>query len=890
MSEFINYFEVLRVDKSVTDSHELKLAANDARKHWQFMINNYTNQQQRKEAILYNKYVDEAYQHLADKNKRQRFLERLERQNQTVSMEGWGKIELKFSLGPHFDNLNFKVIENPVQYPLRLGGLTIQSLQEFVCRALESPESIGLPVIGDKSLRRWVNYSAAQPEIAEALHYYEWDARNVSEMQMLFFALDVIQARFPAPIIPRSNPNILEKIKKLSKPRMVVSPQIANFDLLSGKRDSIEITIRTWKANPGRLSARVNHPHVKVDTTRLNTECILTIVVDSSAIEVGQRLTAKVQLESEHLGNINIPVYGVRYRWLGLNSSLAQEHSLAVAQDAFKHGDYLTAAGLFREAGDESKAREASMNHIRGLYNRHEWLAIIEAAQDFNQHFGRDKTVTVYLIEATRMLSGAFYQLNQLEEALPYLSTLVLETNFLPRRSLPNKVWSVREEAQVLISAKNPKHAWVDVAEKLALTWMHPSGTADKSHYAGPRPLDIDGRIVYWQSSVQVRTPIITCQGMIIARLSNNKAYVAVDAATGEVAWQFNQGTMGRWMSEPVSGDSRVFVVDDKGVLFAIDVISGELKWSQQVPDARDVQLAYADEIVVVATGKQVLFYEANEGQALQGTEVMKGIFRGANPVNVIVSDNCVLFQKGTMTRKTMNYLDIRNGTQIEFSLPFNDAPPITWAAYGGEIYIPIKRDLHMECPKKIDEYGNVVEWDRVNWTQVYLSVTHARMTEPLAEYDVPPPGKVYYTPQDNRCKVREKRTVADVVAMAPVSIEAHDGNTTVYPWDPQKPQHFIVAAAFGREVFYWMRLDESIEIVNHRVFDSKIQAIIFASVQDIVITERSITTSLLGQGGALTSQVDIPASILPIKGTPALYGDVIYIVSNRNRIIAFGK
>jgi hypothetical protein len=271
----------------------------------------------------------------------------------------------------------------------------------------------------------------------------------------------------------------------------------------------------------------------------------------------------------------------------------------------------------------------------------------------------------------------------------------------------------------------------------------------------------------------------------------------------------------------------------------------------------------------------------------------MRGLFAGANPINLIVSDDCVLFQKATMFKKTMNFIDTRTGQQLEFQIPHGSTPPVAWAAFEGELYIPYLLKFTGRYPSgvRVNSDGRQeTEYTTVKWDELDICVYDGRTINPLGEFRTPIPNKIYYEPT-TQWDVKVSIESADIVAMAPVTIDTTGGALTIYDYQPGQPRHFIVAAAFGKDVYYWVRLDRTVEIANHRQFDSKVQSIIFASIQDIVITQSSLSASLLGQtGGDFGYTWKIPKEVGSVVGTPAFYGDVIFVLTQSGEVVAIGK
>lgn len=899
MSNKTNYFEVLCIPLNTTDDETIRLARTSAVEHWQYLEQSSIDNEERRRAKEMRTLVEEAYRNISDPTLRERHIQQLEQQKQKLSVESFGEIEVKFTLGDKHHDLNFNVIENPIVYPLVLSDLTIRSIQEYVCRAWEKPDEIGLQTFSNRSLERWIYYSAGEKEISDTIQYYRWIRPDLSDEQLMFLAMDLLQSRYPAPIIPRGAPYLLEKIKEMQKPQWVVTPSIINFDLLPSKVIERTVYIRSWKSDSGQLTATVDNPVVKLDVSKLNTQGQVKVLVNGAEIKSGQAIQATLTLRSEKLGEKKLPIYGARFKWMGLkllNQGLARDLNLNVATKAREQGDFAYAAQLYWETGAKEEARDAMLKDIAQDYDSHLWKGLIDKITLFQQRFGRTTSTTVYLIEALRMIAGSLYQLNLRERALPYLSTLVLESNLLPGRKLPDTSWTVKAEAQIHIDPTSPKHAWVEVAEDLNLRWTHPNGTPDKTHYAGERILQLDGRGVYWRSNYNCKPPIVAYRGTLVVRRKDNRAVIGIDAATGDKTWEHTQGLNGKEFAEPVCGIEMVFVADPEGVVYGLNIETGKQVWQRQLDNKRDLNLAFENDTVVIATGTQVILLNARNGELLMSTDKMKRfIFADANPVNVLVSNNTVLFQKSGTFKKTMNFVDFQTGAGIEFNIPFNMSPPVSWAAYMGEIYVPILINKKATYPERIREYADgrteVVSYGSTTWIELNLSIYNARSNQMVADLNSYAPTFTYPTKLPQGYRIEETRKSADVVALAPVYIETSSKGTIISPPQDGLPIHLIVAAAFGRDVFYWISLHDRVQVANYRRADSNVRAIIFAYIQDIVVTEKSFSSSLLGQTWDENSYtLEIPTNLQPIAGHPALYGDIIYVVSQSGEIAAIGK
>ncbi|MCI0731762.1 MAG: hypothetical protein L0332_34265, partial [Chloroflexi bacterium] len=99
------------------------------------------------------------------------------------------------------------------------------------------------------------------------------------------------------------------------------------------------------------------------------------------------------------------------------------------------------------------------------------------------------------------------------------------------------------------------------------------------------------------------------------------------------------------------------------------------------------------------------------------------------------------------------------------------------------------------------------------------------------------------------------------------------------------------VAAAFDQNVYYWKVTDTRVERIGSRRTDGPVQAIAYLGTYDLVTTPRSMSTSLVGsvQGGDST-RFDFPGELGAVEGSPAIYGDIIYVVTKSGEVAAIGR
>lgn len=887
----MNYYEILGLDENISNDDAIIEAYNKAQIKWQTILNQGIGEQAQLARQIMDGELQDAFDTLIDPTKRQQYKRSLElARERGDGVSGAGNVQVKFTLGGGFGNYTFMVVENPVRHALSLdGNLQVNSIQEYVCRAWEDPE-LGLETYLERSLERWIYYSAGDAGITNALRYFKWDGYQSSVSSLMYQALDLLQTRYPVPILPRSREDLIHQIPDFEKPRWEVSPKIVNFGLIPQSRVSIPVFIRCWKQHPGKLSVSADNPIFQLNSSKLNSDLQLSVEIDGTGLKRGDVVKGTVSVKSEIYGEIKIPVFGARYKMMG-NTGFGQEINLMAAQAAMTMQDFETASRTFRLAGAPQDAKKADLEVIRSAYKRHEWMRVIEKIRQFHSRYGRQEETLTYLVEAARMVGGTHYQLGQYERSLEYLATLAYETAYLPGKKLPEDNWTTKADSQIRLHHDNPRSDWINIAETLDLRWTHGEGNADQSKYAGPMPLDLKTRNIVWlTNSANFKPPVVAYEGILVVRGKDNRAVVGLDAASGQVIWQHTQGLTGKEIAAPVTGNSSVFITDPAGVLYCLDILSGNSKWRIQLKDSRDLSLALEGNLLCVGTGTQVLFFSADNGTELAGTQEMKGFFGGgANPVNLLVTDGCCLFQKAVFRKQSMLFIDLDNGNSLEYDIPYSVTPPVTWSAYDGEIYLPLLVTKEMRC-KYRDSEGKVREKTEIVWDELLFAVYGARSNQILASIETPV-GR-YPTQLPGGCDIYIKNVkTAGSCAVAPIYTEKSGDMTIIYPPQEGKYLHRMIAASFGRDIYYWVSTESAVYVANYRRADSNVQSIVFANVHDLVVSATSLSTSLAGNTtDENASTFVLPDSVRPIVGTPALYGDMIYVVSRTGQVVAIGR
>ncbi len=896
MPSGLTYYEIFDLGEDVTNEEEILEAYSKAQRKWQTLLNQGIGEKAKLARQIMDGELQAAYDVLLDPTKRQEYkrsldLKRNQQQAPLPSGSAQAHVEVNFSLDTDIGDYTFMVVENPVRHPLRLANnLEIESIQEYICRALENFE-LGLETFNNRSLERWVHYSAGAADLADAIKYMKWKHYRSAPESLFRRTLELLQTHYPVPILPKSPAHTIEQTAAYRTPQWNIVPSVANLGLIPQTGVSVPVFIRTWKRSPGKVSLMVDNPLINTDTSRLASEHQFTVRVDGAELKRGDVVRGNVLLHSETYGEANVPVIGARHRMIG-NASFAREVNFEAAQIAFSLKDYETATRLFRLTGLSYERQSAELELIRMAQRNHDWQELIEKAREFHTQYGLNHETLTYLVEALRVRAASHYQLAQYTLTLPYLTSLAYETARLPNGKLPADNWSVQASAQIRIDPENPQKDWVTVAEKLNLRWTQAGGSAEQSRYAGPTDIDLRSRKLIWQTtSGGFAPPLIAYEGVLVARTVDQRAIVGIGGATGQPLWQHTHGLTGQPIAVPVAGNGAVFLTDPSGVLYSLDIVSGKLRWQVQLPDGIDLSLSLADELLYVGTASQVMFIHTRDGSIHPNTDLVRDRFSvGSNPVNMLVTDGCCVMQKSLPDKNTLLSIDMENGNSIEFDLPLDLKPPVTWAAYAGEVYLPAIVTNELRC-KQWDAEGRLREKTEMVWDSLHLAAYGVRSSQIIVDLQTPLgkyPAEISYL-----CDIRRKAVqVADACAVAPVYSEV-DGDKTIIspPKKGQRYEHRLIAAAFGKDVYYWLATEKKFSKVGRRQVDDDVLALLFAHIHDVAVTSTSFSTSLVGNtAGARVSTYILPDEVRPIVGSPALYGDLIYIVSKTGQIAAIGR
>lgn len=910
----MNYFEILEISETETKEDVITAAYQRTRIKWQTTLNQGIGNQQKRAREMLDGQLDTVYDTLIDATSRQRYIRNLKLAQEIGATAGSGQVKLNFTLNNGYADREFLVVENPVRHSLDTkDGLSIASFQEYICRAWEEPEQ-AVEQISNRILERWIYYAAGEQDISEAIKFLRWEPETTPTTQLLYITLDLLQTKYPAPILPRSMPDFIERLPQLrEKPMWQSSPPVANFGLMSGWKKPLVISlfIKTWRKSPGKLQATVNHPSIKLDESKLNSHQQLDVTVDKDVLDRGQKIETTIKIQSEVFGNLDVPVFVARGNRLLGNSELQQSINDAAGKASMDKRGYREAMRFFKIAKQEDAVANAELLLIQEAYIRHNWHRVINLARGYLDTYGRKQIeVQLWLIEALRMVGGTLYQLGEKRRALEHLAALAYETALISDANALTDSWTTKPESQIFLNLDNPKADWVETAEEYDLNWTHEYGRADSSNYAGQVPIDLSTRRIVWHraASPPIQPPLIAYQGTLVVRSKDNRQILGLDAASGRVLWQHTQGLSGSAIAKPVAGSGCAFVANPDGGLYALDIVTGQEQWHHQLDDNQDIALNFAHGLLSVGTGKQIIIFNAEDGEQIASTHEMqaKTWFRqkGLNPSNILFTDGCCVFQKIGSDNPSMMFLDLANDSSLEFEMPLSksssffsslfgggSSEAITWTSLEGEVYMPYLVSMEMECRSRYrDSDGNIqVKKEYERWVELHFFVYNVRNQEIVAHTRDIASGTAYR--ENEHCSVYIKDIrLANACATGPAYSEKRGDTRYFSLHKPDKPLHRIIAAAFGRDIYYWVSTLQKVELIDHRYADNNVQAIAFLGLYDMVTTSNSISTSFIGEVTSDSTTFHFPENISAITGSPAIYGDVIFVTTGTGSVAAIGR
>jgi len=687
----LNYFEILRIPEDTEDKQAITTAYLQAQVYWQTQLNVASDPARISLANeLLDGKLDDLYKTLLDDNLRKQYRLQLTRQK-----SGRGRVEVNFSLGGGNKEIRFMIPVNPVRQPLSYRGYTIRSVQELICRAWEDP-IFGISCLRDKTMELWLKYAVGDNELSDIIKYYRIDLGANGLDDALVLVLDTLQQRYSTPILPRSSNSITTLHSDLPNAQWSVVPSVFVVGVLPRITLSDYVAtfyIRYWNKHPGTITAKSNSSSVSVDTSELQSGLQIIVKVTQSDITLESDFHKQVTVTSSEYGDLIIPILATRANWQHMAGSImgavykplgdwikdqfSDTHKWYysnVARIAQTKGDLETAETWYWLSGLNADSKRINLSIIQDAYRKHHWTRLISAARRFHGRYGRTEETLKYLIEALRFVGGTHFQLDQYERALEFLASLAYETPKLVSGKLEDSNWTVQDEAQIWLNHADPRSDWIALTERLQLNWSHETGRADGSNYIGPMPIEVKQRYRVWTSprGFTFKGPIVISRGIMICRSSDERGVIALDAASGELLWMFSEGMTGGKTAAPITYNDKAFVVDAYGVIYALEIETGQQLWQRPLTDVRDLVLVTDGRFIYVGTGTQVLRLNIDTGHVVDETEKNYGPFGiGANPKNLLVTDKTCVFQTSTARDLSLWAYDFDHATYSKADLPF---------------------------------------------------------------------------------------------------------------------------------------------------------------------------------------------------------------------------
>ena len=348
-------------------------------------------------------------------------------------------------------------------------------------------------------------------------------------------------------------------------------------------------------------------------------------------------------------------------------------------------------------------------------------------------------------------------------------------------------------------------------------------------------------------------------------------------------------------------------MADPTGGLYALDMLTGRVNWRAHLGEGGDISLAYDSGLLFAGTGQRFILIGGEGGEEIAGLDEMRSLGMKANPVNLLVTDRCCLFQKVGGASPSMVFVDLQTDIMNEFEMPFvghsllgsigrnlfgmSSTAAITWAAWNEIVVMPYLISKEIECKNKYrDADGREREESERRVGRKFTSLSTMHVDQMVAHIFEVVSGTGYEEGQG--CKVRITDVqAANACAITPTQIEEEEGTRWYGPPDPDQRDHLLIAAGFGREIFYWALDSESVKRVGYRFVDGDVQSIAFLGRYDMVTTRNSMMTSFMGdlESGNATAFV-FPDDLDAIEGSPAIYGDLIFVTTKAGEVAAIGR
>jgi hypothetical protein len=266
------------------------------------------------------------------------------------------------------------------------------------------------------------------------------------------------------------------------------------------------------------------------------------------------------------------------------------------------------------------------------------------------------------------------------------------------------------------------------------------------------------------------------------------------------------------------------------------------------------------------------------------------GIFKSDNnPFNLILSDKWLGFQD---SRNKATIANMESGNAITSHMP---GSPLPWCVHEGVFF----------QAWVVAYYGRYQTSDGTRehrWEKLFIEAFHAT-DQSSNRFEFLLSGTAYKKSSftgENSAYTETYRTI-NAISLAPVTVA---NNVLTHHTDRKNP-HQLIAVAYEKRIIYLTYEKNHFKARGDRKLDSVVQALMYSNAYDIAVTRRHISTSFVGQTDEHTSQFELgydstladsntawlrlfsdPKKV-QLEGTPAVYGDIIYLTHNNGDLIA---
>jgi hypothetical protein len=241
-----------------------------------------------------------------------------------------GQVQVGFGVPEKGRDLTFKVIENPIMRPLKLGSYTVNSPQELVYRLWLNPELYTTYLQGDQ-VALWLRYAGAETYLADWLTYVDWRYGYNRVEDAYHFTLDLLQACYPIPDLPRSAPYIFDKLHQVPASEIRPYPTVLYLGMIPNEIRRYKIVLHRWRNFSGIAEVKATSPYLQLDLKRLDSHKTVDVAVDGNTIPRGTVLKDQITLTTHKGDTVSVTVIGARYRMFD-NQELEQQVEIEYAK------------------------------------------------------------------------------------------------------------------------------------------------------------------------------------------------------------------------------------------------------------------------------------------------------------------------------------------------------------------------------------------------------------------------------------------------------------------------------------------------------------------------------------------------------------------------------